>query len=174
MADTKTVVLLDVALVFPSLHKEEEYKGVSNGKFGTKFSYEIGSDNDKRIKAALKEVKGDAKIGAGSIFTKLAASVYDTDEYPQFENMMVGKASSKFKPAIVDNRLNPMPIKWAAWSGDRANVEITLWKQKDDGRVNAWINSLQIIEQKPRGDSGAPKASSAFKVVADVEGEDFD
>ena len=172
MADTKTIVLLDVELVFPSLNKEEEYKGVSNGKFGTKFSYEIGSANDKRVKAALKEVKGEAKIGAGSIFTKLAASVYDTDEYPQFENKMIAKASSKFKPAVVDRKLDPMPIQWAAWSGDRANVEITLWKQKDDGRVNAWINSVQIIEQKPRGDSGSPKVSSAFAVVEDAE--DFD
>ena len=172
MADTKTIVLLDVELVFPSLHKEEEYKGVPNGKFGTKFTYDIGSDNDKRVKAALKEVKGEAKIGAGSIFTKLAASVYDTDEYPQFEDKMVGKASSKFVPAVVDRKLQPMPIKWAAWSGDRANVEITLWKQKDDGRVNAWINSVQIIEEKPRGDSGTPKVSSAFAVVEDAE--DFD
>ena len=172
MADTKTLVLMDVELVFPSLHKEEQYKGVSTGKFGTKFSYDIGSANDKRVKVALKEIKGGAKIGAGSIFTKLAASVYDVEEYPQFDNKMVGKASSKFKPAIVDRKLDPMPIQWTAWSGDRANVEITLWKQKDDGRVNAWINSVQIVQEKPRGDSGTPKVSSTFAVVED--GEDFE
>ena len=164
---------MDVALVFPFFHKQEEYKGVSTGKFGTKFTYEIGSDNDKRVKAALKEVKGEAKIGAGSIFTKLAEASYDVDDYPDMAGKMIAKVSSKFQPAIVDRNLDPKAPQWAAWSGDRGNIEITLWKQKDDGRVNCWINSFQVTEEKPRGESGKPKASSQFKIVEDTDGEDF-
>ena len=110
---TQKVKLQKVRLSFPDLFKAVEFKtGDGKPRFNASFLVEPGSDNDKKIKAAIAAEALEAfgakgpKIVAGfeGQSNKYCYLDGDTKEYDGYEGMMCLTSHSKVAPGVFTHR----------------------------------------------------------------------
>lgn len=110
---TQKIKLAGVRLSFPDLFKAVEFKtGDGKPRFNASFLVEPGSENDKRIKAAIAAEALEAfgpkgpKIVAGleGQSNKYCYLDGDTKEYDGYEGKMVLASHSKVAPGVFTHR----------------------------------------------------------------------
>lgn len=110
---TQKVKLQHVRLSFPDLFKAVEFKtGDGKPRFNASFLIEPGSENDKKVKAAIAAEAVEAfgakgpKIVAGfeGNANKYCYIDGDTKEYDGYEGMMCLSAHSKVAPGVFTHR----------------------------------------------------------------------
>lgn len=92
-----SIQLKNVRLSFPDLFQAVQYQGAGNFRYNASFLIEPGSENDKKVQAAIKEAaaeklgkKADAFIAANKgNSNKFCYASGDTKDYDGYQGMLV-------------------------------------------------------------------------------------
>lgn len=112
------------------------------------------------IKAAIQKAaeKGKDKHFNGRVPTNVTHTLQDGDtatddmgdlkkiKYPEYENSMVMRLSTKFKPKVLDANRNEVIDPTQVYSGVYGRVSLTCFAYSGDGRrgVSAALNNVMI------------------------------
>ena len=123
---TQKIKLIGVRLSFPDLFKAVEFKtGDGKPRFNASFLIEPGSENDKKVKAAIAAEaveafgpKGPKIVGAFEGQTnKYCYLDGDTKEYDGYAGMMVLAAHSKVAPGVFTHKAHNGKVCYLSESG---------------------------------------------------------
>ena len=178
------LMLKNVRIGFPHLFTPDEYEG--NKSFSAKFFIEPGSENDKKINAAilqeaklmwptkheffLEEFKMDKKAycyinGARVEYTGAEGNWVLTSR----------RKESDGRPMVIDQRLNPLAeADGKPYAGCYVNVKLSIYAQ--DGKNKGIRCSLQTVQFFKDGDSfGGAKIGTAdgFEDLGDTGDDDL-
>lgn len=174
------LILKNVVISFPELFEAKAF-GDGDPKFSLTALIEKGSENDKKIQAAIKEVLA-AKFGAKAesthkqIESNSQRNCYtegDTKaEFAGFAGKMALRASSPIRPTVVDRDKSPLAREdGKIYPGVKANVIVKFfaYDNKFGKGVSCGLAGVQFFEHgEPLG--GATAAS--VDEFDDLSGDD--
>ena len=178
------VMLKNVRLSFPDLFEAVEFKtGDGKPRFNATFLIERGSENDKKIEAAIVEA---AKEQFGAKYEKLVAGMRgnvhkfcyldgDLKECDGYEGMNYLAAHSKIRPKVLDADKTPLTAQdGKPYAGCYVNGVIRVWAQdnKFGKRINASLEAIQFV--KDGEPLGAPPVDLSVLPDVDEPEEDGD
>lgn len=182
----------NVRLSFPNIWKPVEFKpGDGRPRFDATFLVEPGSENDKKIRAAIeaagKEVFADKwdkiKKGFEGNSNKYCYPDGDTKEYDGYEGMMYLSCHSKTKPAIYDR--SPKKPDGTAnllteedgrpYSGCYVNATVEIYVQKGENPgVRGSFTGIQFARDGEAFSSGRPAVADDFEDLGGDTPDDSD
>lgn len=181
----------NVRLSFPQLWKAVEFKaGDGKPRFDATFLIEPGSENDKKIQAAIDAAGQEAHGAKWEKFKKSCegnANKYcyldgDTKDYDGYEGMMYLACHSKVKPAIYDKRpknpdgsLNLLTEEdGRPYAGCYVNATVEIYVQKgENAGVRASFTGVQFAADGDAFSAGRPANPEEFDDLGDAVGDDL-
>lgn len=152
------IILLDVRLSFPDLWEPVRFKGQGKARYSASFLIEPGSENDKKVLAAInaaaKEKWGDkAESAVRKYLFQPGKSCYmegNTKEYDGYEGMMVLSAhrnSGQLAPKVIDRAKRPLSEDFGLpYPGCYVNAKVDIWAQTGDYTgIRASLNVVQFV-----------------------------
>lgn len=169
------VVLNNVRLSFPQIWTAKAFQPGQDPRFNANFLLDVDSQADqiKKMQDAIKKVASEKwadKIPKG---LKVCLNDGDEKDYDGYEGTMFVSASTKVRPAIVDQKRRPLAEEdGKPYAGCYVNVAVSLWAQDNQWgkRVNATLDAIQFVKD---GDSFGGKKVGA-DVFGDIDEEDDD
>ena len=185
------IKLNDVRLSFPNLWAAKEFKpGDGKFRYDATFLIEPGSENDKKIRDAIKAA-GEETWGAKGEKTlraiegqanKYAYQDGDLKEYDGYEGMWFLACHSKVRPLVIDRRPklpdgSPNILTEAdgkPYAGCYVNVIVDVWAQDNSWgkRINATLSGVQFHSDGDAFGGGRPASADDFDEVTDGAGAD--
>lgn len=176
------VVLKNVRLAFPSLFTASRFNEQSEPKFSATLLVEKGSDNDKAVQAAIKQVAKD-KWGAKAESTlkkiegnpnKYAYKDGDDTDYDGFENHMAIRASNKVRPTVVNKDRSPIAESdGIIYGGCYVNAIIEVFAYDNSGSgISASMKGVQFVKDGEAFSGGGVAKADEFEDIS--EGADAD
>lgn len=178
----ESIMLKDVRLAFPDVHKATEYQGDGNFKYRAALIVAPGSAADKTILDAINRVAKDAfKDKAGAILKAAAAKGSQgfcyTDgsvkEYDGYEGNMIlasTRAQDKGRPGVYDRDKSPLSESdGKPYAGCYVNAKVELWAQDNTfGKsVRCTLVSLQFLRDGDAFSSGSKPSEDDFDALDD-------
>lgn len=170
------VKLVDVRLSFPDLWEATQYEGKGAFRYNASFLIEPGSDNDKKVQAAIQETaeetwKGKASAILESIRGNSNKYCYvkgDVKDYEGYAGMLVLASHRKQeagRPMVIDGQRNPLTAAdGKPYSGCYVDATVELWAQ--DGTHSGMRCGLLGVQFRRDGD--------AFSGAGAAKIDDFD
>lgn len=171
------VVTNKVRLSFPHLFEAEQVNGEGDPKYSVMI---LIPKSDTETIAAIREAEKEAiEVGKNSKFggkipANLASIVKDGDEdgtaedYPEREGhiYMTVSSSQKYRPGVVDRRVQPILDQSEVYSGVFAKVSMTAFPYTFGSKkgISFGLNNVQVLGG---GDSlaGGKRAEEEFEAV---------
>ena len=178
------VSLKNVRLAFPALFTASRFNDQSDPKFSASFLIEKGSENDKTIQAAIKQVAKD-KWGAKAEATlkkiennpnKYAYKDGDTADYDGYEGHMAIRASNKVRPTVVNKDRSPISESdGIVYGGCYVNAIIDIFAYENSGSgISASLGGVQFVKDGDAfGGGGVAKADDFEDMSIDEQELDF-
>lgn len=177
--------LKNVIVSFPEVFEAKAF-GDGDPKFSLTALIEKGSENDKKIQAAIKEVLA-AKFGAkaDSIYKQIENNSQrncysDGDvksEYAGFAGKMALRASSPIRPTVVDRDRSPLAREdGKIYSGVKANVIVNFFAYDNQfGKgVSCGLAGVQFAEHgEPLGGATAASVDDFDDLSDGSDADDF-
>ena len=189
MSEATRVMLNNVRLAFPVLDEPEQFQGSGKPRYSEVLLVEPGSENDKKIEAALRKAAGE-QWGEGNIeaalksikaANKCAYRDGATKDYDGFEGMMALSAHSQAgaPPSLLDGRKNHLPRNTGMiYAGCYVNASVEIWtldKKKGYGnQLNAQLRGVQFSKDGDAFTAARPADSNEFDVVEAAPADDSD
>lgn len=169
------VVLKNVRLTFPHLFKPRAFEEGGNARYSANLLIELGSENDKAVKAAIKEVAIAGFDKKAEAFLKSAENnsqkmCYVTGELKgsdEAEGLMVLSAyryPEQGAPVVVDRNKEKLGSEdGKPYSGCYVNASVDIWAQtKNYPGIRCGLNAIQFFEDgEPL--AGAPATADDFE-----------
>lgn len=192
MSESTRVMLNNVRLAFPVLDEPEQFQGTGKPRFSATLLIEPGSENDKKIRAAMHTAAGEqwgtdkAEVAVKSIIAANKCAYRDgasKPEYDGFEGMwyLSAHAQAGAPPSLLDGRKQQLPRNTGMiYAGCFVNVSVEFWtmdKKKGYGnQINAQLRGVQFNKDGDAFTAARPADSSEFDVVegASADNSDFD
>jgi hypothetical protein len=183
------VVLKDVRLSFPDLFVPQIYKGKTDSKprYSASFLVEPGSENDKKIRAAIKDAatesygaKAAAQLKAmennSNKYCYMDGDLKDYDGYAGMMALSSHRNADQGAPKVVD-RNKEVELKAAdgkPYAGCYVNASVEIYAQK--GEYPGIRASLIAVQFSKDGDAfaGTPATAEDFDDLAVPEDETAD
>lgn len=190
---SKRIMLKNVRLSFPSLHRTETYEGADTGKYTSTLIIDKDEEMVRQFvshaKAKLLE-KYESEDKVPKIFKSmlkdpLGAERFclrdgDDTDYDGYAGMLTLKATNRVQPRLLSankTEVDPEHIEGVFYSGCYVNASVDLWIQ-DNGfgkRINANLMGVQFhADGEPFGAGGIPSDLDDDFEVTEVTEEDFD
>lgn len=134
MAKRDNVTTKTVTLQYPKIQKPDTYGKYATGKYVTNFSFPAKEDEDA-FKAVLR-----SKAKELMPKTSKPKMPWKTDD----EGEVTFKASSKYKPLIVDSKNKNVPESARIGGGTKARLIVAF--NSYEGRLSLYLNQVQIKE----------------------------
>ena len=150
-------------LTFPSLFEASDFDGDGNFKYRAGLLIPKGSDNDKKIWAAVKQVAKDAW---GAKYESILESIkHDVKGAEEYAGCMFLNASNKARPLVIDRDKTPLvAADGRPYSGCYVNAIVTVYAYDNKGKgIGFSLGGIQFFRD---GD--------AFAGGGVASGEDFD
>jgi len=129
-------------------------------------------DLKRIVKEAAAEKYGN-KLPKGLMLPFKDGDEADTEAYPYFAGNVVVNASTKFKPGLVDESVNPIIDQSEFYSGcyGRATLSAYAWEYKGKKGISLNVHNIQKLGD---GESlgGAVRAEDEFESVQTASVED--
>ena len=189
MSEATRVMLNNVRLAFPVLDEPEQFQGSGKPRYSAVLLVEPGSENDKKIEAALRKAAGEqwgeanieAVLKSIKAANKCAYRDGSTKEYDGFEGMMALSAHSPAgaPPSLLDGRKNHLPRNTGMiYAGCYVNASVEIWtldKKKGYGnQLNAQLRGVQFSKDGDAFTAARPADSNEFDVVEAAPADDSD
>lgn len=190
------VKLKAVRLSFPDLFEAVQYEGTGPFKYRASFLFEPGSENEKLLKTAMKEVAEEEWKGkAEAVLTNAADDsklrfIIDGNKktYDGYKDMLVVTATrdqSKGRPMVLNKKpKNPdgtpnyvTQTDGVVYAGCYVNATIEVWAQnnKFGKTVRAQLLAVQFVKDGDAFGGGSAKGSvDDFEDLSDVGDDDGD
>lgn len=179
------VLLKNVRLSYPNLWEARQFNGKGSFTYGATALIEPESENDKKIRAAIKEAAAETwgdkaankvKSLAGSKdFCYRDGDLADKDEYEGLWYLGAKRNESQGAPAVVDRSRRPLEAKdGKPYGGCYVNMSVEIWAQK--GEYTGIRCTLIGVQFYADGDAfaGARATADDFEQLDDDgEGDDF-
>jgi len=176
--------LKNVRLSFPSLFKNETYKGEDTGKKSGTFLVEAGSKQHERIEkfiedaiqTALDNDKFDGKPKRKNIVVTLKDG--DEEDYAGYEGMMSLKGSSSRNVLLINRDRSPLlpeDEEEFLYPGVRVNANVDFSAGTDGyGNHRVWCNlrGVQFYQHDERFAGAAPADPDEFEDFDDDDDDD--
>ena len=179
MSTDRTVILNNVRLAFPDLFEAKQFEGAGKFKYGATFLIEPGSENDKKIRAAIAKAAADKwpkdtdKIlrtieGQNQKFCYLDGN---TKEYDGFEGKMALSAKRDQEsgmPKIIDRDMSELTsISGKPYAGCYVNAKVQLWAQDNQwGKgMRATLVTVQFVRDGDAFSGSGPADAEGFESV---------
>lgn len=152
------IILLDVRLSFPDLWEPRQFKGQGKARYAASFLIEPGSENDKKIRAAIEAAakekwadKAEAHIKRYWFQDgKCCYQEGDKKEYDGYEGMLVLSAyrnGDQLPPKVIDRAKRPLSADLGLpYPGCYVNAKVDIWCQTGDyPGIRASLNVVQFV-----------------------------
>lgn len=183
------VTLSNVRLSFPHLFvPQANSTGQGEPKYNATFVIEPGSENAKKLKAAVEQVArekwGDKAASTLAVLRKGDKVCYreepkvnqSGDVYAGFEGMHWISASDKVRPTVIDRDKSPLTAAdGKPYGGCYVNVILDCWGQDNQHgkRINASLKGVQFVKDGDAFSGGSAASVDEFDVVDAVEADDL-
>ena len=185
------IKLNDVRLSFPNLWKAKEFKpGDGKARYDATFLIEPGSENDKKVRAAIEEaaraVYGDKfekfLKGIEGNANKFAYQDGDLKDYDGYEGMLYLACHSKVRPLVIDRRPklpdgSPNVLIEAdgkPYAGCYVNATVELYALKGDfPGVLANFSGVQFVRDGDAFGGGTAAKADDFDDLGDSSDDDL-
>lgn len=190
MSEATRVMLNNVRLAFPVLHEAESFQGEGKPRFSATLLVEPGSENDKKMEAALlvaagekwTPAKAEAAVKSIKVANKCAYRDGDTKaDYDGFAGMMALSAHSQASapPRLLDGRKKELPRDTGMiYPGCYVNASVEIWtldKSKGYGnQLNAQLRGVQFAADGDSFSAARPADADEFGVVEGAPADDSD
>ena len=189
MSDNTRVMLHNVRLAFPVLDEPEQFQGSGKPRYSAVLLVEPGSENDKKIRAAMHTAAGEqwgadkAEAAVKSVIATNKCAYRDgaTKDYDGFEGMWALSAHSQAgaPPSLLDGRKNHLPRNTGMiYAGCYVNASVEFWtmdKKKGYGnQINCQLRGVQFSKDGDAFTAARPAGSDEFDVVEGAAADDSD
>ncbi len=179
------VKLKNVRLSFPNLWKAVEFKtGDGKPRYDATFLVEPGSDNDKAIKAAIRET---AKETFGAKWEAILKSLEgntnkmcyldgNLKEYDGYEGMMYLACHAKARPYVCDKnpKVQLTEADGRPYAGCYVNATVEIYAQKGDKQgVRASFTGVQFAADGDAFSAGKPASADDFEELEEGAGSEM-
>lgn len=185
------VKLNDVRLSFPNLFRAKEFKpGDGKPRYDATFLIEPGSENDKRIRAAIAEA-GVETWGAKAEKTlrnlesqtnKYAYQDGDMKDYDGYAGLWYLACHSKVRPLVIDRRPklpdgSPNLLTeedGKPYAGCYVNATVDIYAQKGENPgLRASFSGVQFVRDGDAFGGGSAAKADEFDDLGDSEDDDL-
>lgn len=180
-------IIQDVQLSFPTLWKAEEFKtGDGRPRFSATFLVEPGSENDKKIKAAIEE---EGKATFGDKWPQIHASMKgqknqycyldgNTRPYEGYKDKMAlscHRREQDGRPIIMDRNKAPLTQDdRKPYAGCFVNAKVSVYAQKGENPgIRASFSVIQFVRDGEAFSGSAPNADGFEDLGAAEEADIF-
>lgn len=180
---TKVVTGRKTRFSFPNLFVAKANESGDNLKYG--ICLLIPKEDKATVNAIEKAIEKAKQLGkegkwGGSAPRKFESPLRDGDEkaedgYPEFEGHYYINASSKLKPAVVNNRREVINEPTEVKAGDYGRASINFYPYNFQGKkgVAAGLNSVQkLMDGEPLG-SGFSNPDEDFDIEEEYDVDDL-
>jgi len=183
---TQNIRLDRVLLDYNDLFVAKDYKGDGKFRFSATALIEPGSENDKKIRAAIaaevKDVYGDkAKAFWDSIksneqkcsYTDGTQKAAMDDKYAQQNNKMVLRCHSKVRPTVLDRDKTPLtPADGKPYRGCFVTLLAQIYAmKKTNAGLFASFNGVQYVEKGTAFGGATAASTDEFDNLGSEEGD---
>lgn len=181
------ILLKDVRLAFPKLHRAEQVNGQGDPKFGATLI--LGPDHPqledlRKIQDAVAKDKWKEKAAAivKTLDKQDRLAVHDGDIKSQYDGFpgnfyVSANAQESAKPTVVDQARNPLAENSGKpYAGCYVNASIEVWAQdnKFGQRVNTTLRGVQFLRDGDAFSAGRPADADEFEEVTNgADASDF-
>lgn len=175
----------DVRLSFPNLWKAKEFKpGDGKPRFDATFLVVPGSENAKKIHAAIAEAAGETygakadkmlagMVGNGNKYCYLDGNLKDYDGY---EGMMYLACHSRTRPSVFD-RDGKTPLAeddGKPYGGCYVNAKVSIYAQAGENPgIRASFSGIQFVRDGDAFGGGRAAAAGEFEDLGTAPAEDL-
>lgn len=175
------VILQNVRLAFPNIFRPSE----QFDNFGAQLIIEKGSENEKKINAAILEAantKWTAKAESTIKQLKAGNKICFTDgdskaEYEGFEGNMALSATNRQRPTVVGKDRSPLTeADGIIYAGCYVNAVVDIWPQDNQWgkRINASLKGIQFFADGDSFTGGGVASTDDFEDLSEgSDAEDF-
>lgn len=178
------LILPNTRLTFPALFEASDFDGDGNFKFRAGLLIPKGSENDKKIWAAVKQVAKDAwGAKADSILDSIKhipnragyrdGDLKDSDGY---EGCMYLNAANKARPRVLDRDKTPLvAADGRPYSGCYVNAVVTVYAYDNKGKgIGFSLGGIQFLRDGDAFAGGGVASEEDFDDIAEgTTAEDF-
>lgn len=180
----KKIQLKNVRLSFADIWTARAFEEGAEPKYGATFLVEKGSENDKAIQAAIKEVAKEAwGAKADSNLAKIKGNPNkegyrdgDTQDYDGYANNNFIRASGKVRPTIVNKNRSPLTeADGVIYSGCYVNAIIDIYAYDSKGvGISAGLKGIQFVKDGEAFSGGGVASADDFDDIEEgADAEDF-
>lgn len=189
MSENSRVMLNNTRLAFPVLEEPEQFQGTGKPRYSATLLIEPGSENDKKIRAAMRvaaaeqwgEAKADAAVASIIAANKCGYRDGADKEYDGFEGMWYVSAHSQAgaPPSLLDGQKKHLPRNTGMiYAGCYVNASVEFWtldKKKGYGnQINAQLRGVQFNADGDAFTAARPADADEFGVVESAPADDTD
>ena len=179
------IKLQNVRLSFPGLFKAEPFQAGDEPKYKATFLIEKGSDNDKRVQAAISEAAalkwtpGKAPKILDSIRGNSNRFGYqdgNTKSYDGYEDMMALTAKSTTRPLVIDRDKSPVTeADGIVYAGCYVNASVEVFGYDKPGLgISFSLGGVQFVKKGDAFGGGSSASEDDFDELADgADAEDL-
>lgn len=179
-------MLRNVRLAFPNLFEAKEYKpGDGRPRFDATFLIGPGSENDKAVRAAIKQEATNTYGQKAELLlkqwennpNKYAYLNGDLKDYDGYAGMMYLSCHSKVKPATFDNVRDPdtgkareikSETEGRLYAGCYVNAKVSIYAQKgENAGIRASMSGIQFCRDGDAFSAGRPASADEFEALDD-------
>lgn len=179
------VVLKNVRLSFPVLFTPEQFDGAGKARYSASFLVVPGSDNDKAVRAAIKEeatktwgAKADTHLKAfennSGKFCYQDGNLKEYDGYQDHFCLASHRGEDAGPPKVVDKDKSDLPEKSGKpYAGCYVNAVVDVWAQT--GQYPGIRSTLVAVQFAADGDAfaGAPASADDLEDISTPGDSDF-
>lgn len=176
------VDLKNVRLSYPAIWTATDYEGDGNFKYRACLIFDRGSENEKRVRAAIEAAgkekwadKAKAKLSKAEGTSFMCLHDGDEKDDDAYKGKLYISASNKVRPTIVDRdrtQLTEADGKPYAGCFVNAKVEIFAW-EKGHGGVSASLKGLQFFRDGDAFTGASTVRADDFEEISDEEFADL-
>lgn len=181
------VVLVNVTLRFADLFKAREFTpGDGRPRFSASFLIEKGSENEKKIRAAIEQAAKDAwgdkfqarlKAMDGQK-TQFCYTDGDKADYDGASGKMVlasHRHASQGAPAIVDRAKQPLALESGKpYPGCTVNAVVDIWAQSGENPgIRSGLNAVQFVKDGEPFTGSVPRTDDLPDLSEDLNDDDL-
>lgn len=179
------VQLKEVRLSFPDLFEAKPFEAGGPKRYSATFLIEPGSENDKAVQAAIKEVakekwgkKADATLaGIKGNSNKYCYLDGNTKEYEGYQGMLVlssHRREQDGRVTVIDRGKTPLtPADGKPYGGCYVNASVDIWAQ--DGQysgIRCGLMGVQFVKDGDAFGGAAPASPDEFEDLGVPEEEE--
>lgn len=177
------VKLKNVRLSYPNLFEARDYEGDKNFKYNAQFLMAKGSDTEKQVRKAIKDLateawKGKAEALLKSIENNAQKCCFrdgDLKEQDEYAGNMFISASNKIKPTIIDR--NP-EIRLTAedgrpYGGCYVNANVDIYAHTKHKAIFCTLLGVQFVKDGDAFSGGRPASPNDFDDLSVEDDEDM-